>query len=319
MDDIREVTELLEEGDPSAAVMAMGRRRLDELIRQEPARAPREVPADRRRQGRRRLRWALPGLGLVAAGTAAAVVLTGTSAPSHGPRPVPAKSEQRLSGREVLLAAAVSAGKTPPTTGRYWHIRRIDMITISGRRPTGNVLETWAAKDGWWYMGTAGLENGGGALDKKKYKGGRSFELDDHMLSFDRLRGLPADPQRLTAWARAFSRGLNSEWRPKDVEDATTGTLGALLYAVPVSPSVRAAAFRALARRPGVTAGGRVKDSRGRVGQAVKIGPYDLIVDPKTAFVLEETSGPMDKFKRASTVYLEVGWTDEKPHVPAAS
>ncbi|MCO5993609.1 CU044_5270 family protein [Actinoallomurus rhizosphaericola] len=319
MDDIQAVSRLLEEGDPSAAVTATGRRRLDELIRQEPARAPRDVPAGRRRQGRRRLRWALPGLGLVAAGTAAAIALTGTSAPSHGPRPAPAQTEQRLSGREVLLAAAASAEKTPPTAGRYWHVRRIRTIAVSGGRPVGNVLETWAAKDGWWYMGSADLENHGDALDKKKYKDGRSFELEDHMLSFDRLRGLPADPRRLTTWARAFSRGLNPQWRPKDVEDATTDTLSTLLYAVPVSPSVRAAAFRALARRPGVTAGGRVADSQGRVGQAVRLGPSTLIIDTKSSFVLQETVETVDHVKRASTVYLEVGWTDEKPHVPTAS
>ncbi|MEV5710757.1 CU044_5270 family protein [Actinoallomurus sp. NPDC052274] len=316
MDDIREVAELLEEGDPSAAVLAMGRRRLDELIRQEPAAAPREVPGGRRRRGRRRLRWALPGLGLVAAGTAAAMALTTTSAPPDRSRPRPMETSQRLSGREVLLAAAASAEAEPATTGRYWHVRRVHMI-FAGGPPVGNVIEIWAAKDGWWYEGDATLDGRGLGLIKHKNKDGRSFELVDHTLSFDELQRLPADPRRLTAWALSYARKMNPHWRKKDMEDVATNTLSALLYAVPVSPKVRAAAFRALAQRPDVTSEGRVKDARGRIGQGVTIGGgFHLIIDPKTAFVLQETAGTARSPKRASTLYYEVGWTDTAPHVP---
>ncbi|GAB3966956.1 hypothetical protein GCM10029978_033260 [Actinoallomurus acanthiterrae] len=267
---------------------------------------------------RRRIRWALPGLGLVAAGAAAAVALTVTASPSTHPRhPAPPGASQQLSGRQVLLAAASAAETAPATTGEYWHVRRIHTITVRAQ-PVGNVLETWAAKDGWWYMGTASLDGRGLGLSKQKYKNGASFELDDRMLSFDRLQRLPADPGRLTAWTRTFSRGLNASWRKKDVEDSVTSTLGSLLYAVPVAPKVRAAAFRALAQRPGVTTGGRAKDARGRVGQAVSIGSFHLIIDPKTAFVLQETTESVGG-KMSSTLYYEVGWTNEKPHVPSAS
>lgn len=327
MDDIREVSALLEEGDPSAAVMAMGRRRLHELIRQEPAGASHEtpgevsgeVPGGRTRRGRRRLRWALPGLGLVAAGTAAAIALTATSAPPDHPRPTPAPTSERLSGREVLLAAASSADAEPATTGRYWRVHRVHTI-FTGGAPAGDVEEIWAARDGWWYMGSAKLDGRGRSLYKHRQKDGRAFELQDHMLSFDELQRLPVDPARLTAWTLSYARKINPQWRKKDMEDFATGTLTALSYAVPVSPKVRAAAFRALARRPDVTSQGRVKDARGRVGQGVSIGKgLHLVIDPKTAFVLQETSGTMDGAKRSSRVYLEVGWTDEKPHAPTAS
>ncbi|GAA4628636.1 hypothetical protein GCM10023196_045850 [Actinoallomurus vinaceus] len=341
MDDIRRVTELLDEGGPSPTVAATGRQRLDELIAQAPtagrpragesiAQEPagsrlREVPSTRARvprtssPRRRWSRWALPGIGLVAAGAAAAIALTVTATPPARPqRPAPSETAQRLSGREVLLAAASSAETAPATTGRYWHIRWVHAITVENASPVGNVFETWAAKDGWWYMGTATLDGRGLGLDKEKHKNGASFELEDRMLSFDRLQRLPTDARRLTAWTRTFSRGLNASWRPKDVEYSVTSTLSALLYAVPVSPKVRAAAFRALAQRPGVTTGGRAKDVRGRVGQAVTIGPVRLIIDPKTAFVLQETTGTVDGTKASSTLYYEVGWTNGKPHVPAA-
>ncbi|MEV0407234.1 CU044_5270 family protein [Actinoallomurus sp. NPDC050550] len=338
---MRRVTELLDEGGPSPTVAATGRQRLDELIAQAPAAGrprtgesigqepagnrPREVPSTPARvpstpsPRRRRIRWALPGLGLVAVGAATAIALTVTATPpARPPHPVPSETAQRLSGREVLLTAASSAESAPPATGEYWHIRWIHAITVNNARPVGNVFETWAAKDGRWYMGTATLDGRGLGLNKEKHKNGASFELEDHMLSFDQLRRLPADPQRLTAWTRTFSRGLNASWRKKDVEDSVTGTLSALLYAVPVSPKVRAAAFRALAQRPGVTTGGRAKDVRGRVGQAVSIGSFHLIIDPKTAFVLQETTGTVDT-KTSSTLYYEVGWTNEEPHVPSAS
>jgi hypothetical protein len=218
----------------------------------------------------------------------------------------------------VLLAAASSAETTPPATGTYWHIRRIHAITVQGRPPVGNVEETWAAKNGWWYGGFVPLAGGRGSLEKEKHA--TAFELVDHMLPLDRLERLPADPQRLTTWARSYARGIEPHMRKQDEEFMVTETLSGLLYAVPVSPKVRAAAFRALAQRPGVTSDGRVKDARGRIGDGVTIdGGFHLIIDPTTAFVLQESSGSVDGTKKSSTVYLEVGWTNGRPHVPTPS
>ncbi|MCO6011164.1 CU044_5270 family protein [Actinoallomurus purpureus] len=320
MDDIRRVTELLDEGGPSPTVAATGRQRLDELIGQEP-RTDQPKPRVEREPQRRRIRWALPGFGLVAAGAAAAIALTVTASPSGAPRPGSSHSETSRwsSGREVLLAAAYKAEAAPPTSGKYWHVRYLDIIKVQGRSVPGggkSVQEFWYGMDGAFVSGGRSLTTGKGGLHKEKFPRA-TFELTDQKITLTELSKLPTDPQKLKEWALADSRrhGAPKE-RPADTNSFATNDLTELLYLAPVSPKVRAAAFRALALMPDVKGLGALKDARGRVGQGIAISGERYIIDPDTGFLLSWDTR-VDR-KSRSNVFLAVGWTNERPHVPAA-
>lgn len=105
-----------------------------------------------------------------------------------------------------------------------------------------------------------------------------------------------------------------------------------IIMNLPVSPKVRAAAYRMIATLPGVTAVGDVTDPLGRRGQAVSIlrttdtgeseGVDRLVVDAETGLplALEYTSKPDQPWQTAGYYYeavKETGWTDEKPDVSA--
>ncbi len=93
-----------------------------ELYAQPPAPTRQEITDARARlaapaRPRRRARWALPGLGLVAAATAVTVVATqlgGAHRTTAPPAPVP------MSARRVLLTAAESSARAQAAGGTYW-------------------------------------------------------------------------------------------------------------------------------------------------------------------------------------------------------
>lgn len=56
----------------------------------------------------------------------------------------------------------------------------------------------------------------------------------------------------------------------------------------------------------------------GQAGREIRLGGERYVVDPNTASLLSwRDLGPKGKPENRSRVYLEVGWTNEKPHVPA--
>jgi hypothetical protein len=87
------------------------------------------------------------------------------------------------------------------------------------------------------------------------------------------LRGLPTDPAPLKAWLLKSYAGHGTESTSEKMSsDLWLFTVaGGLITDMPVTPQVRAAAFRMLAALKSVKAVGPLKDAQGRVGTAVTI------------------------------------------------
>ncbi|MBC6457584.1 CU044_5270 family protein [Actinomadura sp. HBU206391] len=87
------------------------------------------------------------------------------------------------------------------------------------------------------------------------------------------LRGLPTDPARLKAWLLASYDGHGTESTSEKMSsDQWLFTVaGGLITDMPITPKVRAAAFRMLANLKTVESVGTVKDGQGRAGSAVAI------------------------------------------------
>lgn len=130
MNDLEEIATLLAKPEPSAGAVARGRDRLQRRTREGRA--------------RRRVGWFVPGVALAAAGAAAvATVVFATGAPTNDGVPV--------TGKEVLLMAAVSAERTPQASGTYWHVTR--QWFKSDIPP----MESWTGRDGRrWTKGEPG-------------------------------------------------------------------------------------------------------------------------------------------------------------------
>ncbi|MGP4104562.1 hypothetical protein [Nonomuraea sp. KM90] len=108
-----------------------------------------------------------------------------------------------------------------------------------------------------------------------------------------------------------------------------------IVFGLPVSSAVRAAAYRILATMPKMKSLGTVKDPLGRTGEAFgyqdppapgNANPYEIayIIDPATGLPLarsltttvELAHGRTAKVAN-STAYQQLGWTDAKPSLPA--
>jgi hypothetical protein len=164
MDEMRMVRDLYE--PPQAAPgteVAAARARLDAAIR------PRSS----------RLRWALPGFGLVAAvagAVAVAVAVSGTSQrPVVGPPSGP-------SARTVLLDAALAADRQPAATGRYWHVD--SSIRWIQKVKDGGYLISSTSRSEFWLPPDGSAH----AVSRGQYLGAR-----------------PATPADKTAWRKAGS------------------------------------------------------------------------------------------------------------------
>ncbi|MEH1168964.1 CU044_5270 family protein [Micromonospora sp. CPCC 205539] len=146
-------------------------------------------------------------------------------------------------------------------------------------------------------------------------------------ISAAELAGLPTEPATLKA--RLLQRFKTSE-----IESASDYSLftsaKSLVFDLPVSPQVRAAAYRMLADMRGVTALGAVTDQRGRSGMAVAFARKGdggnwvqtrLIIDHRTGQALAEESWDLGTGRtpkgpgtfRYYSVVLRLGFTDDIP------
>ncbi|MFD0905106.1 CU044_5270 family protein [Actinomadura sediminis] len=279
-------------------------------------------------RGRRRVRptW---GLGLLTAGAAAALAVTTVVVPGDDPAAPAAPVAQAPTARTILLAAADQAA-TAPADGKYWHVATLN---LAGGK---SVRATWTTRDGrrWTGRRSAKTEPGVPATELHELKGlppmGTTVLGADPSLS--ELQGLPTDPAKLKATAE---RNIPPIERDEETGKPVTTRHGYLVEALvglitdqPVTPKVRAAAFRVLAATPGVKTAGKATDELGRKGvvltfelstpQSGTTG-FRLIIDPKTSQVLARrvTADPKRKGRWTGTThYLAAEWTNEAPAVP---
>jgi hypothetical protein len=134
---------------------AAGRRVLERVVRTAPTANP-----DRRTKigWRPVLRWSFLRTGLVGAAAAAVLAVSAILTPlgeRTGTPPGAADGgTETATARDILLAAATQAERAPATTGKYWHVKTLDVYgpeRVGG--PNGyevlrrSVNESWDASD----------------------------------------------------------------------------------------------------------------------------------------------------------------------------
>ncbi|MFF3444949.1 CU044_5270 family protein [Streptosporangium sp. NPDC002721] len=305
----------------------------------------------------RHLPWWAGAAGLVAAATTT-VVFLGQAVPAPPPSPAATTGDTSLPGASILLAAAAKAESAPE--GAYWRLKR--QYTMRWARPfgkegstyrleTSNLVETWLAKDGrgwdgyrelaarpldteaWrrdgspteWPTGEEGhvISTSPGEGRLTRLRGKQRLYWSAMPLTLKEIEALPADPEELKRRA-AEAITVDKDFAGS-VEYGLPSTLAALLYELPASPRVRAAAYQALATLPRVRVEGPATDPRGRPGVAVTFPIQEgrptvgrLVIDPDTSKVLTfDVIGMPQKGDRVEVV-LESGWTDTRPSPPSA-
>jgi hypothetical protein len=157
-----------------------------------------------------------------------------------------------------------------------------------------------------------------------------------HDISMSAIRALPADPARLRAFLMTdFKRNVEAtEQYPLAgtwTQDSWLFDTASSLLTLPVSPEVRASAYRIMAGVKAVRSLGSVPDLTGRVGDAVAVqgsnalGQFErrIIIDPATGRMLADETRylkPTQKLAWAkptdvwqSTVITDIGWTNDRP------
>lgn len=258
-------------------------------------------PTARRRVPWRRARWLL--IPAVAAAIAAALVIVpGRFGDSRPPI---------MSTRDVLLVAADTAERTPEGTGTYWHIT----ITKKGS-PT---QEFWYRRDGHFWIKGKGMKGGGKLFEWPLEP--RPFAVGPLRMSFEELRSLPADEDALYTrlWSAVPTSGVRASGEPITAIEQDGLAMEALLSLIseaPVSPQVRASAYRALASRPGVVDLGEASGGR-HLQIPVAFGKGTLVVDPDTGRIRETSvwaplTGGM-AHTEDGMVTIDAKWTDRLP------
>jgi hypothetical protein len=298
MDDLKMLGALLATPDPSRDAFDRGRRRLGETIH-GPVR-------------RHRARWLGTGLSLTAAAAAVVVVVasvTSAPAPHHSPATV------TQSGQQILLAAATSAEQASEGSGAYWHIK-----TVITDFP-GDQYETWTKRDGEHWVRqikTHGKVVKDPFPDPPGWLPGNFSVGGDHV-TFEQLSQLPTGTAALKAWI------LTNAIKPGQMSGPTSDptfrrsvliySLIALVSELPVSPKVRAAAFRVMASLPGIRGIGPVNGGQGLL-ISVDQSQERLVVDPATSRVRNssiyvDSSGGIAAPGGNVTVTAE--WTNQLP------
>jgi len=284
--------------------------------------------------GRRRAGLLAGAVGLAAAATAVAVMLSsGITAVPGGP------VAGRLSARQILLAAASAAAARPEGSGTYWHVKTT--YSAPGSR---DFLETWTTRYGGttWMRGSAitpagrigkmsGLPRGWSLLNGangpvipfppllpqvsfplsrhqllKQVRGEHDWSGGLDLVSFAQLQSLPTSPAALKARLTALTRSHAVLVGPAAVFESLIN----LVTGLPAPPQVRAAAFQVLARLPIVTEAVPVN---GRLGLRMSTGKFSflryvtLVVDPATSQVQAVASA------EGGTMSVTAGWVNQVP------
>ena len=315
---------------------------------------PQPQPPVARPRMRRRLvlAGALPAVALAIAG--AVIIAIGaqrTGAPVVTPYLTgPATPAQPATAREVLLVAAEQSAHAAGS-GRYWRteaeqgvrlevgpaarpyaiLRKVSLerwlptggdsaAVVAGRtlgaRPIGAADDAAWKADGsprQWRQGDVVITMAGGPRGVKTAPvGAVGLWLAGAPVTMKQLAALPTDPAALRTWLLA--RVDTVAEGPADYLLFVAGQ--ALVTELPVSPAVRAAAYRMLADLPEVRLLGAVRDQHGRAGLAVGYlrngSETRLIVDPNDGQALAQESwhgGTLLSYQ----VFQSAGYTNEAP------
>jgi hypothetical protein len=145
-----------------------------------------------------------------------------------------------------------------------------------------------------------------------------NFLLGGNSVTMAELAALPTDPAALKAWLLNRFQVLGIE-EPADY--ALFWNAKSLVMDLPVTPAVRAAAYRMMADLTGVTLLGEVTDQRGRSGMAVAYThdgdfgatEFRLIIDPATGQALAEENRNAAGVLARYTLVDGIGFRDEEP------
>ena len=245
--------------------------------------------------GRRRGARVLAGAGLVAAVTAAALILPSEEGRRLGTQPASAAETLRQAA-----AAQVGGVTRPLRPGEYWYVRR--RTTWS---QTLQTREDWVGVDGRrrWRMGTAEYRHDPAKLPPF-YDGAKH-------ITYAQLLDLPRDPDALYHHMR--NAAVECECG-NGVDQETFAIAGDLLRDNPIPVDLRAAILRAAALIPGIERLDHVRDVAGRPGVGVAfdgVGPRSvLIFDPTTYEMLGENDGLGGSADLESAI---VGSINERP------
>lgn len=286
-DDLDQIRTLLTKPEPTAQVVEAGRARLT------------DPPRTRNAPSRRRSYPRTPALaaGLVGAVAVAAlgVAMLGEM---PGGSPSPGNGDQIvLTGSQVLRQSAVSAESLPTATSTYWYYHSQSTFEDNPDAPGSLEEERWTGKDGQAWAADDGEE-------PYQVRNDGTFYLCDKSVGYQAIAGLPAEPSALRARLRDAAMHGDDGAVPAERLKGFVSECTADLMQLPITPDVRAAAFRSLAEVPDTENLGQREDAVGRVGTGLRLdmgeGDLEVIVDSDTAAILQ-TDG---------TTILDATWTD---------
>ncbi|WP_433375406.1 CU044_5270 family protein [Streptosporangium sp. CA-115845] len=206
--------------------------------------------------------------------------------------------------------------------------------------------EDWRDPKNKWeqQFGIGPLEAAPGERTAERLHGrwkGSAGDLTTELITWKEVRTIPGEPEKLRTYLeeRITRQLTGAHYAETDVEKVMGRHLRAacmrIISSLPVSPEARASAYRILASLPGIQAEGKVTDPLGRHGQALGYRMEDdeepglvtdirFVVDSRTGLPLAEVwtiAGRLANGRpveiRHSTSYQAIGWTDERPKLPA--
>jgi hypothetical protein len=282
------------------------------------------APGSRRRGAR-----ALAGAALVAAVSAAALILPSEEDSRLGTQPASAAQTLRHA------AAAQVGGVTRPLgPGEYGYVRRKTAwpLFAEGRYTIiqPQVREDWIGTDGSrrWVVRQDGAPRFPGPRHRERWEaagrpelmppsehhealGKRSFYVGAKPVTYAQLLALPRGPEAL--YRRMHQAAIDCECG-NGVDEETFVIAGDLLRDNPIPADLRAAILRAAALVPGIELLARVRDVAGRPGVGVAFDAPGrrkvLIFDPKTYQLLGENEAGGGSADMESAI---VGSPTERP------
>jgi hypothetical protein len=304
------------------------------------------------RVGRSRRPWLIPALAAVTAGAAvAAAVIALPSSASHpatsplaAPPAKPAKVPTSLppvtysfrtattdaTAAYVLDKAASAIGSQPAPAsgwpaGADWHTES-QWTCGSGQIYTNN---TWldssgngVARNTGPTSGDPGCNPGSDAPYRIIGTGdGSTASIGQKDYTWAELDALPTDPNKLYPIVKADEQlpfSSTDPGAPTSGQSDLIQSIWNLVTTWPVPPKLQKALYEVAAKIPGVTVVGTYTDSLGRMGTALHIGMWTMVVDTSNGQVLAMNeaatppSGGLSGSPAATSVYIAQGWVSPK-------